>query len=116
MMVNACAIGPRVDLVVDLILVSTIQLTPQISRKIVGLDAMDSGPGQVLVMIFEVFLFDENQVCGVFSLHQAPMALRKFLNNGTILVRGVIEKPVNHLRLDRVGQFLDLLKIAAFHE
>lgn len=116
-MFNACSLYAGVEVIAHLILIITVQFSSQKGGDIVGLDGMYGRSDQFIVDGSKIVLTLENNVGGVFDLHNTPMiAILELLYNGTVTASVGIEYSVNASDIDVVGQFLRCLKVFDAHK
>jgi hypothetical protein len=116
-MFNACSLYAGVEVIAHLILVITVQFSSQKGGDVVGLDGMYGRSDQFIVDESKIVLTLENNVGGVFGLHNAPMiAILELLDNGTVTASVGIEYSVNASDIDVVGQLLRGLKVFDAHK
>jgi hypothetical protein len=84
---------------------------------IVGFDSMYGRSDQFLVDGSNIALTLENNVSGVFGLHNAPMvAILEILDDGTVETSIGIEYSVNAFDIDVISQFLRFVKAFDAHK
>lgn len=116
-MFYACSLYAGVEVIAHLILIITVQFSSQKGGDIVGLDGMHGRSDQFVVDGSKVVLTLENNVGGVFGLHNAPMiAVLELADNGTVTASVGIEYSVNASDIDLVGQLLRCLAVFDAHK
>jgi hypothetical protein len=116
-MFNACSLHAGVEVIAHLILIITVQFSSQKGGDIVGLDGMYGRSDQFIVDGSKIVLTLENNVGGVFDLHNAPMIAILELPDGRTVTASVgIEYSVNASDIDDVGQLLRFLKVFDAHK
>jgi len=116
-MFNACSLDTGAEVVAHFILITAMKTSAQKGCDIVGLDSMYGRSDQFIVDGGKVALTFENNVGGVFGLHDAPMvAILEILDDGTVAAGVGIEYSVNAFDIDVVGQFLRLVKVFDAHK
>jgi hypothetical protein len=103
--------------VAQLSLISWIQFLAKEGGDVVWFDRMDGTGYQFLIDGFEGFLFLEHNVCGILTLHDAPVIYltKAFVDRAIGLCKG-IQLSVQQLNLQRVTDLLCLLPIPYFHK
>ena len=116
-MFYACSLYAGVEVIAHLILIITVQFSSQKGGDIVGLDGMYGRSDQFIVDESKIVLTLENNVGGVFGLHNAPMiAILELLDGRTVTASVGIEYSVNASDIDVVGQLLRCLKVFDAHK
>lgn len=116
-MLNACSLDTCVEVVAHLILIIAVKFSSQKGGDVVGFDGMYGRPDQFVIDGSEIVLTLENNVGGVFDLHDTPMvAILEILDYGTVAASVGIEYSVNAFDIDVVGQFLRLVKVFDTHK
>jgi hypothetical protein len=116
-MFNACSLDTGVEVVAHLILIIAVKFSSQEGGDVVGLDGVYGRSDQFVVNRSKIVLTLENNVSGVFDLHDAPMvAILKILDDGTVAASIGIKYSVNAFDIDVVGQFLRLAKVFDVHK
>jgi len=116
-MFNACSLYAGVEVVAQFVLIIAVKTSAQKSGDIVGFDGVYGRSDQFIVDGSKVALTLENNVGGVFDLHDTPMvAILEILDDGTVAASVGIEYSVNAFDIDVVGQFLRLVKIFDAHK
>jgi hypothetical protein len=116
-MFNACSLYAGVEVIAHLALIMTVQFSSQKGGDIVGLDGMHGRSDQFIVDESKVLLTLENNVGGVFDLHNAPMiAILELLDGRTVTASVGIEYSVNASDIDVVGQLLRFLNVFDAHK
>ena len=111
-MFNACSLYAGVEVVAHLILIIAVKFSSQKGGDVVGFDGMYGRPDQFIIDESKVDLTFENNVGGVFDLHDAPMvAILEIPDDGTVSASIGVEYSVNAFDIDVVGQFLRFVKV-----
>ena len=117
MVLDAGALDAGVKVVADLGLHVSSELMAQERRHVVRLDSVDRRARQDLVQRSEVSLALEDDVGGVFDLHQAPVVARfELLDDGAVDARPAVQLPVQCANNQLLGQFLSSREILDLDE
>lgn len=109
---NACSLDAGAEVVAHLVLVIGMQIPSEKGSNVVGLDGMDGRPDQFIIDGRKIALSVENNVRGIFGLHDAPVvAVLKMADHRTIQMGISIQYPVNPFYVEVVGPFLRLVKV-----
>lgn len=116
-MFNACSLYAGVEVVAHFVLITAVKFSSQKGGDVVGFDGMYGRPDQFIIDESKVALPFENNVGGVFDLHDAPMvAILEIPDDGTVAASVGIEYSVNAFDIDVVGQFLRFVKVLDAHK
>ncbi len=116
-MFNASSLDTCVKVVAQFVLIIAVKTSAQKGCDIVGFNCMYSRSYQFIIDGSKVALTFENNVGGVFDLHDAPMvAILEIPDDGTVAASIGVEYSVNAFDIDVVGQFLRLVKIFDAHK
>jgi hypothetical protein len=109
---NACSLDAGTEVITHLVFIIGVKIPPQEGGDIVGLDGMDGRSDQFAIDGRKIALSFENNVRGVFGLHNAPViAVLKMADHRTVQTGILIQYPVNAFYMEVVGQFLRPVKV-----
>ena len=104
---DACSLNAGMEIIAEFILVVGGKFAAQKGGDIVGLYCVGGGSDQFVIKRGEVFLAFENDVGGVFDLHEAPMVTTgELLEDGAIGLGGFVQEFVQSIRTNGIGEFL----------
>ena len=105
------------EVIAHLTLVEPVNFAAQERSNVVDFYCMNGCSHQFSINYFQVALLAENDVGGIFGLHDAPMVIvRKVSNHRTVLPGRFIENAMHLLDIDVVGQFLGFVKVSDGYE
>ena len=111
-MLNACSLYTGVEIVAQFILIIAVKFSSQKCGDVVGLDGMYGRPDQFVIDGRKIALSFENNVGGIFGLHDAPViAVLKKIDDRTVQAGISVEYLVNTLDDKVVGQALSPVKV-----
>jgi hypothetical protein len=117
MVFDPSALDAGMEVIAQFVLASFCQLAPQEGGYMIRFDGMDGGAHQFFVDRSKVWLPLEDNIGGIFGLHDAPViAGGKGTYDGTILPDDLIDLPVKPIGVDGAGQLLGSFGIVDLDE
>lgn len=111
-MSDACALDTGVKIIADFIPGGVGELATQKGGDVIGLDSMDGGADQFIVNGLEILSPFEDDVGGVFDLHQAPViAGLEMSDDGTVRIGDLIQPFVQPVGPDGISQPLRSFRV-----
>ena len=114
---DARALDACVEVVADFTGVVAVEFAAQECGDIVRLDAVDRGADEFFIERLEVLAAFEDDVCGVFHLHDAPVAAAgEMPQDGAVLRFVAGDDAVQSAHVECVGKARRLFHVADVHE
>jgi len=111
-MLDACSLYAGVKVIAHLVLIISVKVSSQKCCDVVCFDSMYGRSDQFIIDGSKIALLLENNVGGVFGLHDAPVAaILKKSDYRTVHAGISVEYPVNVFDIEVIGQFLRLVEI-----
>lgn len=114
---DACSLNAGVKIVAHLVAVITVEFPAKVGGDILGFNRVDGRSDTFLINGGKIALAFEDDVGGVFYLHQAPVkAVRKVFDNGAVEFGEVVEQGMERFGPQAISKLLSFLKILDEHK
>ena len=116
-MFNSSSFDSGMEIIADLSLISSVELSSQEGCDLLGFDAVDRRTGHGFIKRTQIPLEFENHIRGKLDLHQGPMIPRREMpDDGAERFRCLIQSPVKEFHLEGIREVLGFLEVLRLHK